>query len=666
MDTSPAREPSSVAAGASFVTADRAAAAGARDVVHGNLIQFASNGAWSWFQDERAIVDAQRGRLIVGSIANRDGAVGESLDGQVQTTHFDLATGARTRYSHHRLRSYGAGDDHNVPALLKKSDGNLLAFYAAHNNVDGVEDDRSYYRTYDAASQTWGPESEFHWWDVIPDNAPGKGGTTYSNVFQLSAEDPDGDGHGRTYNIARTNQSPHLMVSDDNGATWRYGGQLTKQAGAAPSSSYVNGYYKYVSNGVDRIDIVATEFHPRDFNNSLYHAYLQGGKLHRSNGAVIDLDVFDAADSFEADKVNSTDDFTPVFRSGAEANSRGWNTDVQSYDDGSISVLFKARAGGYGSHSSGAADHRVWLARFDPQTAEWTTSEIAKAGGQLFPGDETDYTGLGALHPHDPNAIYLSTEIDPNTAEPLAHHEIYRGETADDGQTWTWTALTENSSFDNLRPIIPSWDETNTAVLWWRGSMNSSHDYDTAVVGVIDRAGERLGKVRFIDATESNTTREDGKPAAPGASSAEQGVMDNAWSRRAGAGNGESVFTADESGSEDAPVLMTTIADLGPGEYDVFVYFWNEEDQDGRIQAGFDADHMELYRTRGSQQAEADQFDAAPVLHEDTRSLYRAYIGRKKVDRGGDITVLIDDSTGGANQSVWYEGLGVAEVLPPE
>jgi len=38
----------------------------ARDLVKGNLIQFNDNGAWCWYQDERAVVDTMSGRLIVG------------------------------------------------------------------------------------------------------------------------------------------------------------------------------------------------------------------------------------------------------------------------------------------------------------------------------------------------------------------------------------------------------------------------------------------------------------------------------------------------------------------------------------------------------------------------------------------------------------------------
>jgi hypothetical protein len=636
-----------------------------RDVVHGNLIQFVDNGAWSWFQDERAIVDSQHGQIIVGSIANRDGIGGEPRDGHVQTTHFDLTTGRRTQYVHNDLESYGGGDDHNTAGLLQKEDGNILAVYAAHNRKDGVEDDRSYYRTFNTTTNTWGAETEYHWWDVIPDNAPGDGGTTYSNVFQLSAEDSDGDGNGRLYNIARTQQSPHIMYSDDNGVTWEYGGQFTKQASNPPATSYVNGYYKYVSNGVDRIDLIATEFHPADYNNSIYHAYIQNGKLHDSTGNVIDNDIFDAATSFDPAKITSTDDFTQIFQSGATKNSRSWTTDIQRYEDGTIVALYKARAGGYGSPGTGANDHRVWYGRFDPVTGMWNSREIAKAGANLL-GSEVDYTGLGAIHPHDPNTLYISTEIDPTTNAQLARHEIYKGVTADKGATWAWTAITENSSFDNLRPIIPAWDESNTTVLWWRGTMTSSHGYDTAVIGIIDRKLEKLGKVTYVDATTQNTTLANGSPFAPTSPTLNPGATDGNWHRLTGTGNGGSVFTADETGSEDAPTLKTTVTELDAGKYDVFAFFWSDVSNDWRVEAGLSQDAMNFFRIRGSQQAEGNQFDMVPILDEGNRSLYRGYVGRVDVASGESISVFINDSTGTAAQRAWYDGIGLARVLPIE
>lgn len=637
-----------------------------RDVVHGNLIQFADNGAWSWFQDERAIVDQQNGEVIVGYIANRDGVGGEVVDGHVKTTHFDLATGARRQYIHNDIESYGAADDHNVPGILQKDDGNILAFYAAHNNRSGTEDDRSYYRTYNSGTQAWGAESEYHWWDVIPTNAPGAGGTTYSNVFQLTAEDPDGDGNGRLYNIARTKQSPHIMFSDDNGVTWEYGGQLTKQNATPPTSSYVNGYYKYSSNGFDRIDFIATEYHPRDYNTSIYHAYIENGRLYDSEGNEIDDDIFDAATSFSTDKVTSTDDFTRIFQAGENTNSRAWTTDIQSYEDGTIVALWKARAGAFGSHSSGSDDHRVWYGRFDPTNKQWSTFEIAKAGASLFGGAETDYTGLGAIHPSDPDTLYISTEIDPTTNASLPHHEIYKGVTNDNGESWSWTPITQNSSHDNLRPIIPAWDADNTAVLWWRGSMSSSQRYDTAVVGIIDRKTEQLGVVSYYDATESNTTLSDNSALTLSDPSPIAGASDGLWHLRTGVGNGSTVFTADETGSEDTPTIKTEITGVEAGIYDVFAYFWNDELQDWQIEAGLSQDDLMLFRIRGSQQAEASQFSGVHVLDEGTRSLYRAYLGRVQIEPDEAIKVFVNDSSGSGAQSVWYDGVGIAQVLSTE
>jgi hypothetical protein len=62
------------------------------DNVAGNLIQFQSDGNWSWYMDERAIIDPAGNRLLVSSQAssNATGIAG----GTVFTTTYDL--GSRT------------------------------------------------------------------------------------------------------------------------------------------------------------------------------------------------------------------------------------------------------------------------------------------------------------------------------------------------------------------------------------------------------------------------------------------------------------------------------------------------------------------------------------------------------------------------------------------
>jgi hypothetical protein len=641
-----------------------------RDIVHGTLIQFNPNGAWSWYQDERAVVDKAHGELIIGSTASFAGLGGQSVDGQIHTTHFNLDSSSRTVHVHNDIESYGSSDDHNVPGLIVKQNGDLLAFYAAHNgrtsdDGSGGLDDRSYYRTYDTASSTWGLESEYHWWPVIPDNAPGGGGTTYSNLFQLSSEDSDGDGNGRLYNIARTQQSPHIMYSDDNGATWNYGGQLTEQPAVKPAgNNYVNGYYKYVSNGVDRIDLLATEYHPRDFNTSIYHAYMQNGKMYDSLGNEIDNDIFDAADSFDSENVTSTDDFTPVFLSDGLRSSRAWNTDIQTYDDGTITALFKVRPSRFTtSEVLNNEDHRVWFARFDPMTRKWTAHEIAKAGARLFADYESDYTGLGALDPGDPNTVYISTDVSPISNMPTDHHEIYKGVTADGGVSWTWDAITERSTYDNLRPIVPAWDGDHTALIWWKGTMVRSQEFDTAVVGVVFENDKRLGSLHYVDANPSNTTLASGD-AMSTTSGVAPGDEDNLWHIRSEVGNAATVFTADESASENPPIIKTTVFDLTAGTYDVFAYFWADASSDWQIRAGLLEDDLMKIRDRGAQGVAANSFENLVLVQEGSRQLMQAYLGRKSVDDGESLSVFVDDSSGSNLQRVWYDGIGYAPVNP--
>jgi hypothetical protein len=136
-------------------------------------------------------------------------------------------------------------------------------------------------------------------------------------------------------------------------------------------------------------------------------------------------------------------------------------------------------------------DHRFYHARWDG--AHWLVHEIAHAGSRLYAGED-DYTGLAAIDPQNPSVVYISTNTDPKTGAPLIstadqkpHWEIYRGLTTDDGATFTWTPLTQNSASDNLRPIVPLWKEAQgrTILLWLRGTYRRYTDYDLDVVGLL-------------------------------------------------------------------------------------------------------------------------------------------------------------------------------------
>ncbi len=84
----------------------------------------------------------------------------------------------------------------------------------------------------------------------------------------------------------------------------------------------------------------------------------------------------------------------------------------------------------------------------------------------------------------------MSTDVHPATGSPLIsqadgrqHHELFEGRAVEG--SWSWRPITADSTVDNIRPIVPVWDDDHTAVLWLRGTYASYHDYDLDVVGVI-------------------------------------------------------------------------------------------------------------------------------------------------------------------------------------
>ncbi len=242
---------------------------GPMDIVNGNLIQFNDNGAWCWYQDERAVIDTVNGKLIIGSDASGDGFGGSSRNGNVEGSIFDMET---SDLQQRNFRNTGC-DDHNTPAFFVRPDGQYLAMYADH--YDGY----SRYRLFNGTN--WLTEQQFDW-STIPGGTDFS--TTYSNLFYLPAEE-------KAYNFVRCYaKSPNMMVSTDQGDTWSYGGLLTEPD---VSIGYVNGYFKYSSNGYDRIDFVATEHHPRDYNTSIYHGYILNGQSFNSESTLMDVDVSD-------------------------------------------------------------------------------------------------------------------------------------------------------------------------------------------------------------------------------------------------------------------------------------------------------------------------------------------------------------------------------------
>lgn len=431
----------------------------------GEPVVFNDDGGWCWYQDERVLV--VDGKLIIGSIASgRDDA---RRRGNVEVVSYDLRTGEGKRFTLHegtderdRRQWY---DDHNVPAFVRTADGHLLAVYAKHGPESKIYVRRSE-RPGDGTA--WGPVQ------VVEPSATSR--VTYSNVYRLTAEN---GGKGRIYDFFRgldNSFKPSWMWSDDDGRTWTTGGIAIN----VPLEFRHRPYVKYASNGRDEIHLAYTEGHPRDFANSIYHAVYRDGALRRSDGTVI---------APLKEGMKRPEEGTRVFEGGPDKVA--WIIDMHLDGRGRPYMAYSVQMND-GDKKPGhcGQDHRYRFARWDGQ--RWQDTEIAYAGSCLYPRED-DYTGLVALDPHDARVLWISTNVHPETGAPLVskadgqrHWEIFRGETRD-FRKWRWTAVTQDSRADNVRPIVPEWPGRQRALLWLRGKMKTYTDYDFRVVGLIER-----------------------------------------------------------------------------------------------------------------------------------------------------------------------------------
>jgi hypothetical protein len=345
-------------------------------------------------------------------------------------------------------------------------DGRYLAAYSKHN-----QEPRLWFRISEHPGDptTWQPEVEV--------KTPGVKGNwkgdnaTYCNPMMLSAE------RNRIYLFHRgVSEDPNYLFSEDDGRSWAYGGKLYEgRHGYSP-------YTKYACNGRDIIHFVATEDHPRNYDNSLYHGFIRGRNVYKSEGTLV------GPLSTATNTTIHPWDLTRLYQGGT--TNVAWMSDIELDHQGNPVVLFTIKVEqGHLPPGKGGADHRFHYARWDGRS--WHESEIAFAGTRLYAGEE-DYTGLGSIDPQDASTVYISTDAVPLTGEPLnshadgqRHHELFRGTTSDGGQSWTWTALTANSTTDNLRPLVPKYKDRLTPVIWMRGTYRANRGEWTTKVAAL-------------------------------------------------------------------------------------------------------------------------------------------------------------------------------------
>lgn len=404
----------------------------AQDLGHDFVIS--TDGAWTWFNDERALI--KEGRLYTSYVTS-EGYVGMSVR--------DLDQNKAINSPIH-LSTWTESDDHNNASLLFREDGKLMAFYAKHH-TDKFTNYRISLVEKPESLADWGPE-------VVMESGTNH---TYNNAFQLASM------NGTIYNFSRTNgYNPNWKKYSASGR------ELT------PDTEFIRSgddktrpYVKYASNGKDRIDFFFTNGHPRKTDNNLYHMYFKGGSLYQTDGKLIMSEAELPITIDQVDKFYTFGDKSPT--------ARPWTSSFNYSSEGHPVVTYSLQ------EDKNNIDY--YYAYWDDSDNTWKHNYIADAGDALYDA-ERDYTGLVVLNPHNTNEIFMSANVNPISQMATEHYEMYRGLTSDHGKTWDWMVMTSNSKEDNIRPFVPKGEKNaNHVVLWLKGTYNTYTDYATQVVG---------------------------------------------------------------------------------------------------------------------------------------------------------------------------------------
>lgn len=421
--------------------------------------QIAPDGVWTWFNDERAIWHL--GKLYTGYVL-RNGKVGLS--------RFDPATLEST---HVELSSFTQRDDHNNPSILSLPDHRLMVVYSEHNG-----------KSFRRVSSVSEPAGLHDWGNELP--TPDGRGISYANTYRLAEEEH------RLYHFNRDIAwNPTLSVSNDAGSTFQNPVHFI-----ATGAGNIRPYPKYVSNDRNRIDLIYTDGHPRNENNSIYHLYYQDGAFRKTDGTIVEnmaglplehdqgkrgSEVYTySASSWGPDE--GPDNWIP--------SGRAWTWDIQYGAEGHPVCVFQVQRDNV--TGSGWNHDRIYYYYARWTGTEWQRRFIAHGGRGIYSAED-DYGGGITIDPDHPNVVYISTnaanpfelsEINQIPLNTNERYEIWRGVTKDGGVSFQWTPVTLDSPVDNLRPFVPSGHGFDRHVIWFRGNYTFYTNFDTEVVGL--------------------------------------------------------------------------------------------------------------------------------------------------------------------------------------
>ena len=414
----------------------------------GELHILDQDGAWCWFEGERAQLAGDR--LILGTVSagHRD----PDRKGDINVLVHDWsANTTRVVELHDQLER----DDHNSPSLTWLPDGRLLTIYAKHGS-DSVMRWRT---STGPALVDWSKEQ------TQTMDTRGRG-LTYSNTYYLGgAEEPV------LVNFFRgLGWNPNLTTSTDLGKSWSEPAPLL----LGPDRPYV----RYVSNGADTVHFAVSEAHPRAMDTGIRHGTLTLPKVMDSLGQTIGV---------LGEKPAMVAHLTQV--TVGRPDRVAWCNDIRLDRDQNPVIAYSVQRDSANlPQGQGGEDCRYRYAHLKDGT--WQDHPVAHAGQRLYAGED-DYTGLIVIDPSDTSRVVFSTNADPVSGGPLVsdadglrHYELFEGRTPDGGATWSFRPLTQNSPVDNLRPVFPVGAQDRVVVAWMRGTYTTYQNFDTQVVAM--------------------------------------------------------------------------------------------------------------------------------------------------------------------------------------
>ena len=347
-------------------------------------------------------------------------------DGDVDVVAYDLATGTTTR---HTLHAGLGGDDHNAPALHVRADGGYVAMYSAH-----AADDLTRWRTSLPTIWRGGSRSS-----SCATTRPSRTRTSWQRAASTSSRSCAASTSTRTSSLARRRR--HL-------AAWRPAARRARAALRALRPG---------PGGV--VHLITTEQHPDAAPTSIYHGIVDGQppldvRRHRARPRPHRRRRRGARPPLAAVPRRTG-------RAGMDDRRRGRRHRPR----------VRRRLGASRWHE------RLPLRPPGAPTAGTSTASPQRAAAST-PTNRTT-PGSPRSIPTTRHASSCPPTSIPATGAPLVsdrdgrpHHELFDGRTTDGGATWSWTPVTEHSTVDNLRPIIPRWPGDRTALLWLRGDLH--------------------------------------------------------------------------------------------------------------------------------------------------------------------------------------------------